>query len=49
MGKTATIKDVVEQMTYSSERGEMEQFSYLELNGLKLLSPLLRTKLFGII
>lgn len=39
MGKTATIKDVVEQMTYSSERGEMEQFSYLELNGLKLLSP----------
>lgn len=39
MGKTATIKDVVEQMTYSSKRGEMEQFSYLELNGLKLLSP----------
>ena len=39
MGKTATIKDVVEQMTLSSEKGEMKQFDYLELNGLKLLSP----------
>lgn len=39
MGKTATIKDVVQQMTESYHAGEIKPFGYLELNGLKLLSP----------
>ena len=39
MGKTATIKDVVQQMTESQSLGEIKPFSYVELNGLKLLNP----------
>ncbi|KAG7661403.1 ORC1 [[Candida] subhashii] len=39
MGKTATIRDVIEQMTQSFLLGEIKPFDYLELNGLKLLSP----------
>ncbi|EGW34758.1 uncharacterized protein SPAPADRAFT_145188 [Spathaspora passalidarum NRRL Y-27907] len=39
MGKTATIRDVIEQMTQSVERNEIKPFNYLELNGLKLVSP----------
>ncbi|RCK60933.1 Origin recognition complex subunit 1 [Candida viswanathii] len=39
MGKTATIKDVVQQMSESQATGEIQPFSYLELNGLKLLNP----------
>ncbi|EMG46720.1 ORC1 Origin recognition complex subunit 1 [Candida maltosa Xu316] len=39
MGKTATIKDVIEQMQESIPSGEVKPFDFAELNGLKLLSP----------
>lgn len=39
MGKTATIKDVIQQMTNLTEEGYVKPFNFLEINGLKLLSP----------
>lgn len=38
MGKTATIKEIIRQMTEVADMGEMRKFSFLEINGLKLLS-----------
>ncbi|KAG5416706.1 ORC1 [Candida metapsilosis] len=39
MGKTATIKDVIEQMKELTKEGYVKPFNFLEINGLKLLAP----------
>ncbi|KAI3404652.2 ORC1 [Candida oxycetoniae] len=41
MGKTATIKEVIRQMSElaDTDTGEIGKFDFLEINGLKLLSP----------
>ncbi|KAI5956646.1 ORC1 [Candida margitis] len=39
MGKTATIKDVIEQMAGLTGEGYVKPFNFFEINGLKLLAP----------
>jgi len=39
VGKTATIRDVLSQLQELSNDGDFKAFDYLEINGLKLLSP----------
>ncbi|KAI5955613.1 ORC1 [Candida jiufengensis] len=39
MGKTATIKDVVHQMKELVTENQVKDFNFIEINGLKLLSP----------
>ncbi|CAD1810343.1 ATPase associated with various cellular activities (AAA) family protein [Candida parapsilosis] len=39
MGKTATIKDVINQMTDLAKEGYVKPFNFFEFNGLKLLAP----------
>ncbi|KAK6201667.1 origin recognition complex subunit 1 [Scheffersomyces amazonensis] len=39
VGKTATVREVIAQLQDSASAGELKKFDYLEINGLKLLSP----------
>lgn len=39
VGKTATVREVIAQLRELTEMGELNDFDYLEINGLKLLSP----------
>lgn len=39
VGKTATIREVISQLRSLSDMNELNDFDYLELNGLKLISP----------
>ncbi|CCE83339.1 Piso0_003914 [Millerozyma farinosa CBS 7064] len=39
VGKTATIREVIDQLRELSQTGELNEFDYLEINGLKLLTP----------
>ncbi|ODV80774.1 origin recognition complex subunit 1 [Suhomyces tanzawaensis NRRL Y-17324] len=39
VGKTATVREVIKQLQELSEDGDFKQFDYLEINGLKLLTP----------
>lgn len=40
LGKTATIREVITQLQALTTSGEMKKFDYLEINGLKLISPI---------
>lgn len=53
VGKTATVRNVIQQLQEYAQQGAFKQFGYLEINGLKLLTPnvayqLLCTHLLGI-
>ncbi|KSA00734.1 uncharacterized protein AC631_03504 [Debaryomyces fabryi] len=39
VGKTATVREVIAQLRELTEMNELNDFDYLEINGLKLLSP----------
>lgn len=39
VGKTATIREVIAQLKELNQMNELNDFDYLEINGLKLLSP----------
>lgn len=39
VGKTATIREVISQLQDSVKEGQLNEFDYLEINGLKLISP----------
>ncbi|KAI5961249.1 ORC1 [Candida pseudojiufengensis] len=39
MGKTATVKDVIFQMNELVKEKQLNEFNFIEINGLKLLSP----------
>ncbi|KAK6466005.1 origin recognition complex subunit 1 [Scheffersomyces coipomensis] len=39
VGKTATVREVIAQLEDSTKAGDVKEFDYLEINGLKLLSP----------
>ncbi|ODQ64513.1 origin recognition complex subunit 1 [Nadsonia fulvescens var. elongata DSM 6958] len=38
-GKTATVREVVAQLQLRSEDGELRDFNFLEINGMKLANP----------
>lgn len=38
-GKTATVHEVIRQLTQGYEDGELPSFKYLEVNGMKLTEP----------
>ncbi|CUM66096.1 uncharacterized protein PRCAT00003750001 [Priceomyces carsonii] len=39
VGKTATVREVISQLQDMVQHEELQEFDYLEVNGLKLLSP----------
>lgn len=38
-GKTATVREAVAQLKLRNEDGELREFTFLEINGMKLVSP----------
>ncbi|CAN6596422.1 hypothetical protein TRVA0_001S02740 [Trichomonascus vanleenenianus] len=38
-GKTATVREVVSQLQHQSDEGDLPDFSFLEINGMKLIDP----------
>lgn len=39
IGKTATVREVIAQLQLRNQMGELENFTYLEINGMKLINP----------
>lgn len=39
VGKTATVRQVISQLQDTVEQGQLNEFDYLEINGLKLITP----------
>ena len=38
-GKTATVREVISQLQLRCEEGELSDFSFIEINGMKLINP----------
>lgn len=38
-GKTATVREVISQLQLRCEEGELPEFAFLEINGMKLINP----------
>lgn len=38
-GKTATVREVISQLQLRCEEGELPEFSFVEINGMKLINP----------
>ncbi|KAF5092404.1 hypothetical protein D0Z00_004603 [Geotrichum galactomycetum] len=38
-GKTATVREVISQLQLRCEEGELAEFAFLEINGMKLINP----------
>lgn len=39
-GKTATVREVIAQLQLRCQDGELSEFSFIEINGMKLINPL---------
>lgn len=39
-GKTATVREVISQLQLRCQEGELPEFSFIEINGMKLINPL---------